>query len=366
MSKYTQVWVPLLIISNTTACLIQPRSTSLKHLGSALTDPHSPPKPEPSRTGDDHQHNDNLFSWNASKVSGLQLNLGQNKSTTVELLAGNYSGPVKIHAETDEISDIDPAGFVRIEVNPSQVTLVPGGKHTVTVNVSTDTMAPDFDLHLHLVAAEDNSAPKESHLEIPLQVQPVYEVLIQGGAAPENWGLSGPVNFRKHTAGVTVRFINMDTESAHRVHSSGAIPHQDTTMAAAVGTTPGGTYEKTVMPGSPTTATLYCHSHEGSAQAHTLNFNVGSNLATFTQVQTRVLSPSCVSCHRAGNALGGIALETYTSAFSLVTAGNASASLLFSSVNRETGTMPPSSSTPLSNEQLLQLFDWIQAGAPNN
>jgi hypothetical protein len=353
---------------STTSCLDNSRSTFLKNLTSAQTDPNptpspkpsSKPSPSPSPTPGTQQ----LFSWNKSNVPSFQLNLGSSKSASVELVAGTYSGSVNLRAEADELAELDPAGFVKISVSPETVNLTPGGKQTITVSVAADTMAPDFNLHLHLVASETTSNPRELPLEIPLQVQPVYEVSIKGGAVPEDWGLGKTINFRRHTNGVTVRFVNMDTAGTHQVHSSGAIPHSDAPMAAAVGTNPGGTYEKVVMPGSPSSATVYCHLHETTTQGHTLNFNVGSNLATYTQVQTKVLNPSCVSCHKAGNALGGIALDTYSATVSTVTPNNAAASLLFTSSKPGTGTMPPGSS--LTTEQLLQLYDWIQAGALNN
>jgi mono/diheme cytochrome c family protein len=74
---------------------------------------------------------------------------------------------------------------------------------------------------------------------------------------------------------------------------------------------------------------------------------------TYENTVKAILDVSCVACHRAGNALGGIAVDTYASAF-------ANRAATVDSVVKDR--MP--TGTPLSAEKKKALSDWLDGGAP--
>ena len=73
---------------------------------------------------------------------------------------------------------------------------------------------------------------------------------------------------------------------------------------------------------------------------------------TYENTVKAILDVSCVACHRSGNALGGVAIDTYASAFA-----NRAATVDSVEKNR----MP--TSTPLSAEKKTALRAWLSAGA---
>lgn len=74
---------------------------------------------------------------------------------------------------------------------------------------------------------------------------------------------------------------------------------------------------------------------------------------TYENTVKAILDVSCVSCHRAGNAFGGIAVDTYASAF-------ANRVVLVDAVEKDR--MPPAG--PLTAEKKTALRDWLDGGAP--
>ncbi|HXU64953.1 MAG TPA: hypothetical protein VN962_24815 [Polyangia bacterium] len=92
-----------------------------------------------------------------------------------------------------------------------------------------------------------------------------------------------------------------------------------------------------------------------------------SGTATFTQIYTQILSVSCAGsqCHNPGSQKG-ISFSSQSTAYSAVksrvTAGNATGSSFYSTVN--SGSMPPTGKLPAA--QLQMIADWINAGALNN
>ncbi len=200
------------------------------------------------------------------------LNIGQTRDFVLSITAAkDFEGSVDLTIERDEIDAIDMKGGVLTTLAPAVLILSPGETKQIAVHIETMTTAPSFsNEHFHVVATESGgaTAPAQSVNTTKLTVSPVYEIMIIGGPAPENWSAPRTASFASHAAGLLIRYINMDT-IAHRVHSGGAIPHGGTDMSPM-----GGRYEVTVPPGAQTSASFYCHSHEGGAQAKTFQFNV--------------------------------------------------------------------------------------------
>lgn len=80
-----------------------------------------------------------------------------------------------------------------------------------------------------------------------------------------------------------------------------------------------------------------------------------STAATFTFIETNILTPRCVQCHGS--------MKTYSGTMRYVNAGNSGSSKLFKETN--SGGMPKGSSR-LSAAQITAIKTWIDAGALNN
>lgn len=79
---------------------------------------------------------------------------------------------------------------------------------------------------------------------------------------------------------------------------------------------------------------------------------------TYKDVSAAVIEPACLSCHSdaAGNK-GGLNLESYAKVF----ASKDSIKTLVA-----TKAMPPASRTPLNDQQIKMIIDWVEAGALEN
>lgn len=88
-----------------------------------------------------------------------------------------------------------------------------------------------------------------------------------------------------------------------------------------------------------------------------------NNKATFTWISQNVLVPKCTSCHGGSRPESGIGYDSYSKTLSTVRVGDAARSTLYKIISR--GEMPPGRDD-VTAEQLQAIFDWIQAGAPNN
>ena len=212
-------------------------------------------------------------------VGDLSANLSTVRDIQVGVTASaDFSGEVEILVERDELDLVDNSNGVAISVTPSRVNLQKGQTQYVNLRVETRSQAPDFNDHFHLVAREAGVAnPRLSTSVVAYKINPIIEVDLHGGAAPEVYApMFSSLLVKPHVGGVTVRFINRDSDQTHIIHGQGAIPHQNTgtPLARANGNTPGGVYEVKV---TSTTANLvgqfYCHSHESGAQARSLTFN---------------------------------------------------------------------------------------------
>lgn len=81
--------------------------------------------------------------------------------------------------------------------------------------------------------------------------------------------------------------------------------------------------------------------------------------ATYTAAIQNIINLNCVSCHTAGNASGGIRLDTYTAVRNSTTNN-----LLVNVIDRKPGfsAMPPS--RPLATCQIEKIKLWITSGTP--
>lgn len=89
---------------------------------------------------------------------------------------------------------------------------------------------------------------------------------------------------------------------------------------------------------------------------------------SFSQVQTQLLNPDCVSCHSGPRPSFGLDFTTYNNVAhnpvlpNLVVPGQPGRSALFSDIQ---GGVAPGG-VPVTQDQIDLLFNWIQQGAPEN
>ncbi len=88
----------------------------------------------------------------------------------------------------------------------------------------------------------------------------------------------------------------------------------------------------------------------------------GGTAATFSQINSGILQPSCLQCHGAAGGSGGVNLSSYAGVMAQVSAGNPTASALYNAVAN--GIMPPTGALPQA--QIQEIQSWIAAGAQNN
>lgn len=85
---------------------------------------------------------------------------------------------------------------------------------------------------------------------------------------------------------------------------------------------------------------------------------------TFKYIQSQILVPKCVACHKNGGARGGYAFDTYQSTMKSINVKSPSRSKLYTEV--QTGAMPPRPRPDLNSEELNLIITWIEKGALNN
>jgi hypothetical protein len=93
---------------------------------------------------------------------------------------------------------------------------------------------------------------------------------------------------------------------------------------------------------------------------------VGPIVATYTEVQSKILVQSCVRCHSGAQPPGGVDLTSYANLMSRpqnIIPGNSKDSLVYSEI--ATGSMPPRGAAV--DPKLVQLLaNWIDQGAKND
>lgn len=81
--------------------------------------------------------------------------------------------------------------------------------------------------------------------------------------------------------------------------------------------------------------------------------------ATYSASIQAIINLNCVSCHTAGNASGGIRLDTYQS-----TRNSTGNGLLLNVIERKPGFSPMPPSRPLAACQIEKIKSWITSGTP--
>lgn len=174
------------------------------------------------------------------------------------------------------------------------------------------------------------------------------------------------------TVGTTVTWVNNDS-----------MPHtatSDTGVWDSGTLTPGQTFQFTFN--TPGLFPYQCSIHGAAAQSGMIEVTAAptptatptpsptpsptatptpASNATYSAV-SQVLNARCIQCHSSGNAIDGVALDSYGATRQEVEPGEPGSSDLYKSVSG--GGMPPGGS--LTQEQIQLIFDWIMAGAPNN
>lgn len=99
--------------------------------------------------------------------------------------------------------------------------------------------------------------------------------------------------------------------------------------------------------------------------SHTQGFNVEqASINSFEDINEKVISTKCVSCHSAGNPSGGVDLSSYEAilASGTVVPGNSEASSLYKEVTSRS--MPIGGS--LTSIEIAAIGEWIDGGAKNS
>lgn len=92
---------------------------------------------------------------------------------------------------------------------------------------------------------------------------------------------------------------------------------------------------------------------------------------TFSQLESSIFGPKCVSCHQSPDGKDGVNLDSYdgiqnapsTHGHAIVEPGNSAGSHLLMEV--QSGDMPPDGAK-LSADEISQIASWIDSGALNN
>lgn len=323
-------------------------------------------------------------------VAPQPMNLGTQITIPISVTTDlSYSGTLNFTVSTQELHQLDTGNAIEFSFQPASVT-VQNGQASTQLTINVTTMAPSFGSSLFHVVARDSSNPDISTtVQVPLQVQAIFNVLLNQSTAatgPENWTIApGTVNFISHSEGLVFSFINMDSE-VHLIHSDGGpIPHEDDVnpypgtniigmpSSPDGGITAGGHYTNTVSAGTATVSPVHCHYHGGGPW--TLQFNqdqpvakrpINNPNATFSYLNANIFQKTCIACHAGATSQNGMVdLSSYQGVLARVTPNNSLVSSLYIAVSGSTPAMPKTG-TPLSPTLTQAIADWIDLGASNN
>jgi len=226
-------------------------------------------------------------------VTEVNTNLGEKKKFILTLKAiGDFAGPVTLFADKADLDTNHKVGSdIVFTVTPSRIELVKDASTNFEVEVNVSSRAPSFksqpaggDGHFHVNAQADFGGQSIlATMDVPLQVNPIYEVRLAGPGTLRPHMYDRPTRgevaqseIRAHTGGVTVRFLNYDTTETHIIHGNGLIPHQSTASPMAKAPAEGqagGKYEVKIVSAAKLTGDYYCHSHEQSTDKRVILFN---------------------------------------------------------------------------------------------
>lgn len=93
--------------------------------------------------------------------------------------------------------------------------------------------------------------------------------------------------------------------------------------------------------------------------------NDGPPAATFSEIETQILTPKCYTCHTSGGGASTVMFSDYTSVLSTIVVPGNIDSAFYQSTARVSDPMPKNQ-TPLTTNELDMISSWILDGAPNN
>jgi hypothetical protein len=213
-----------------------------------------------------------VFSASADVPTTLELNLGTSVTHTFQV-SSSIAEKVKLSIDRADLDALAGGNKVLVTVTPAEVVLKPSQPVNVQFKVEVPTNSPSFS-NVKLGVFSQGRGARLLLGETSLSVKPVIEVRLNGGS-PETWSLPKNSSFVSHKDGLTVRFVSLDKTQSHTIHSSGAIPHQDSSLPPANDQGPTGVYEVVIKSGAgQLKAGVYCHDHEGFGNLRTMLFNV--------------------------------------------------------------------------------------------
>lgn len=149
-----------------------------------------------------------------------------------------------------------------------------------------------------------------------------------------------------HRNRITAKFGFILGVAVSLLSGCGTTYKDGTVVAGTTGTTAAGTTTGTTPPVTATPAPT-----------------ASGSTATFTEVNTQILQPLCVSCHGSGASPDLSSYSSFATNTTFVVPGNAAQSLLYQMV--QSGSMPQGG-TALNSTQLSLIQEWIDEGALNN
>jgi|GEM_PF-3024056 len=199
----------------------------------------------------------------------IQSDLAQTQSHAVTIASTDYTGNVVLSVDRSDLdANYSANSDIVISAPTTPIQLTAGQLTTVNLNINVLASAPSFDSTTsgglgHIIINAIRSDNQEvGSFTVPVTVDPIFDINLAvagGGSGTHTWDHSAMESFRQHSGNLTIRFINTDMTTPHRVHSSGqGFVHQPTNAVA------GGTYEVTVDQTANDT-TYYCHDHENQA-----------------------------------------------------------------------------------------------------
>ncbi len=202
-----------------------------------------------------------------TEAIAIEQNLGTVSEYEYTISSQNYSGPVSLTVDREKLNEVDAESDITITVEPSKAELSNGSvKVKVMVNVSM--MSPSItgkalDISLKVTTPDEDG---EAQLDIPVTVNPVFEISMSGNNPVTYSPDISEFNFRPHEGGM--KFIIKKPDMVNIVHGNGDIPHQRIQ-------TPSPDYEVTFMPDiNDCSGSFYSHNNEGGGDRRIVNCNV--------------------------------------------------------------------------------------------
>jgi plastocyanin len=168
--------------------------------------------------------------------------LGTESHYTITLASTNFTGPVSL-----SVSGLPADWMATFE--PTAVTMPLDGTTTVDLTITVPTTAAGATTQIGVNAS---AAPGTHEASAQLAVANEYIMTIGDGTGTGAHAFPSNLQLK---LGATLRIMDADTGTPHRIHSDGGdgFPHQDASMEAG--------QEYAVTPGDLGGYRFYCHDH---------------------------------------------------------------------------------------------------------